>query len=310
MGGRVGLRAGLDIGGTSTVAVLLDTEGAPLAHHTARSGRGPTAVVDVAVAAVGRLCDAAGVSPAALRGVGVGLPGTVVDGRVRNAVNLGIAELDMAGALGDRLGAPVFVENDVDAAALGAHHVLAAAGDAPRSLAYLNLGTGLACGVVTGGRLWRGAAGAAGEVGHVPVDPDGAPCPCGQRGCLETVASGSAVARMWPAPDAPPPVALFAAAAQGDPAARAVRERVLAGVAAAVRLVALTFDPERVVLGGGLTALGRPLLSGVREALTELARGSPFLASLDLPDRLGLVPRPAEVGALGAALLTGVLAAR
>ena len=75
VGGRVGLRAGLDIGGTSTVAVLLDTEGAPLAHHTARSGRGPTAVVDVAVAAVGRLCDVAGVSPAALRGVGVGLPG-------------------------------------------------------------------------------------------------------------------------------------------------------------------------------------------------------------------------------------------
>src|SRR5690606_171634 len=105
------------------------------------------------------------------------------------------AERDMAGELGARLGAPVFVENDVDAAALGAHHVLAAAGDAPRSLAYLNLGTGLACGVVTGRRLWRGAAGAAGEVGHVPVDPEGAPCPCGQRGGPGTVAPRAARAR-------------------------------------------------------------------------------------------------------------------
>ena len=97
--------------------------------------------------------------------------------------------------------------------------------------------------------------------------------------------------------------ALFAAAAAGDASACAVRERVLHGVAAAVRLVALTLDPGRIVLGGGMGALGAPLLTGVRRALASMARTSPFLGSLDLPARLTLVPRPAEVGALGAALL-------
>src|SRR5690606_171633 len=138
----------------------------------------------------------------------------------------------------------------------------------------------------TSGPAWRAASSPADGCG---AGPRARPvrwgtCPSTPR--ERRARAGSAGARgRWPrappAPAPPPPVALFAAAAQGDPAARAVRERVLAGVAAAVRLVALTFDPERVVLGGGLTALGRPLLSGVREALTELARGSPFLASLD-----------------------------
>lgn len=290
---------GVDIGGTTTAAALVEEDGSVAARVALPSGHGPAAVVEVAAAAVAELC-AGGVGA-----VGVGVPGTVEGGRLRNAVNLGVTELDLATRLGERLGTPVHVENDVNAAAVGAHQLLTAAGAAPTSMAYLNLGTGVACGVVLDGRLWRGASGSAGEIGHVPVDPAGERCACGQRGCVETLCSGAAVARLWPAAGQPPPAALFAAAAAGDPAARSVRDRVVRGVAEAVRLVALSLDVEVVALGGGVSRLGARLLSGVRAALGTMAATSPFLATLDLPARVTLLGRPEDAGPLGAALLAG-----
>ncbi|MEE6286394.1 ROK family protein [Georgenia sp. MJ173] len=299
------MRVGIDIGGTTTAAVLLADDGSTAASTVLPSGHGPAAVTDVAVAAVAELCAAAGCAAAAVTAVGVGIPGTVdvARGRVRNAVNLGIGTLDLAAVLAERLGAPVHVENDVNAAAVGAFHILSADGRSPGSVVYLNLGTGLACGVVLEGRLWRGTAGAAGEIGHVPVDPQGVRCTCGQRGCLETLCSGSAVARLWPTTGGPAPAALFSAAAGGDRAAQAIKGSVVGGVASAVRVAALSWDAEVIVLGGGMSELGAPLLTGVREALVAMAAASPFLRSLDLPGRVVLPEGRRNVATLGAALL-------
>ena len=140
-------------------------------------------------------------------------------GAVKHAVNLGVDGdwLPLGDLLADGSGVPVVVENDVNAATLGAA-ALSGADD----LVYLSIGTGLAAGLVLDGRLRRGEHGAAGEIGHVPVDPTGVLCQCGQRGCLETIASGSALAAAWPSGDVPPAQALFAAAPAGDPAAIAV----------------------------------------------------------------------------------------
>jgi predicted NBD/HSP70 family sugar kinase len=170
-------------------------------------------------------------------------------------------------------------------------------------MAFLNLGTGMAAGIVVDGRLWRGSTGIAGEIGHLPVDPQGALCACGQRGCLETVASGSGVARQWPTDDPLPVRAVFAAAADGDPAARAITARLATGIASAVRALVLTVDPATVVVGGGLSHLGERLLGEVHEVLHDWERTSPFLASLDLPGRVRLVPEGTPVAALGAALV-------
>jgi predicted NBD/HSP70 family sugar kinase len=157
--------------------------------------------------------------------------------------------------------------------------------------------------LVLDGRLRRGEHGAAGEIGHVPVDPAGPPCSCGQRGCLETVASGSALAAAWPSGDQPAAQALFEAAAGGDEKAVAIRDRFAAGVADAVRVLSLSVDPRTVVLGGGVAQLGEQLLTVVAEALRRQAAESPFLASLDLASRLQVVPRDHPVAAVGAALL-------
>ncbi|WP_460447480.1 ROK family protein, partial [Angustibacter aerolatus] len=246
---------------------------------------------------------------APLRAVGVGVPGVVPpgSGSVRHAVNLGLTDevFDLGPALAERVGAAVTVENDVNAAALGAAHQLGLP-----DLALLSIGTGLAAGLVGDGRVRRGSRGAAGEVGHVPVDPLGPPCGCGQRGCLEQLASGSALAAAWPVPGGrSPAVELFAAAAAGDERARRVRDDWSAAVAAAVRLLVLTADVEVVVLGGGVSDVGPPLLEAVSGALAAQATGSAFLTSLDLPRRVVLLPAGSTAAAVGAAIAADLVAA-
>ncbi|MBX3195508.1 MAG: ROK family protein [Microbacteriaceae bacterium] len=295
------MRAGIDIGGTKTEAVAVDPAGTVVHRVRRPTGFGADAVLASAVAAVEEL--AAGVQDADFASIGVGIPGAVdlATGRVDHAVNLGVTGLDLGGELGRRLGREVRVENDVNAAALGAFALL---GLGPaQSMAYLNLGTGLAAGLVLEGRLWRGSRGVAGEIGHIPVDPSGPECACGQRGCLELTASGSGIARQWPTDDRKPVRALYAAADAGDPVAVAVRSRLVDNVAAAVRLLVLTVDVDDVVIGGGLASLGEVLLAEVRQVLGGWARGSEFLASLELPDRIDLVPGGMNAAAVGAALV-------
>lgn len=295
------MRVGLDIGGTKTDAVVVTDDGALLHRLRLVTGRGPDAVVETAVEAVSRLSDAVARPIDAFTSVGVGIPGLIVPGtgRVTHAVNLDVEELELGAILAQRLRVPVAVENDVKAAALGAWQLL----DGSGTMAYLNLGTGVAAGIVTDGRLWQGSSGVAGEVGHLSVDPLGDRCGCGQRGCVETMAAGGAVSAAWGADVALPVLDLFDHADAGDPRAIALRARLGHGAAAAVRILTLTVDADDIVLGGGLTALGERLLVVIREALAESAAGSRFVASLQLEQRVRLVPTGSPVAAIGAALV-------
>ncbi|MFE6965885.1 ROK family protein [Agromyces sp. NPDC057679] len=303
------MRLGIDIGGTKTAAVALAETGELSDQVRMPTGFGAEAVVETALATVERMAELSGLGASAFSSIGIGIPGAVdtITGRVAHAVNLGLEGLDLGPRLADRLGVDVRIENDVKAAALGAHHLLAAEGSsapsADRSMAYLNLGTGLAAGIVQGGRLLRGGHGVAGEIGHIPIDPAGELCGCGQRGCLETVASGSAIARMWPSESELPARELFDRAEAGDAEAAGVRERFLSGVAAAVRLLVLTTDVDEVVIGGGLAALGEPLVDGTRRILNGWAADSAFLASLGLAERVRVIPLGFPAAAVGAALV-------
>ncbi len=296
----VKLDVGLDVGATKTLGVAISQDGTIVAEVREQTRLGADGVVDTATRVFEALRAATGERLAGT--VGVGVPGLVdVDlGAVKHAVNLGVDGewLRLRDLLSQRLDLAVVVENDVNAAALGAGAL-----DDAEDIAYISIGTGLAAGLVLGGRLRRGAHGAAGEVGHVPVDPRGVACQCGQRGCLETVASGSALATAWPTPDAPAAAALFTAAARGDAAAIVVRDRLCAGVASAARVLSLTVDPVSIVLGGGVAQVGEPLRVGVQQALRDQAAGSPFLTSLDLAGRVRVVPADYPVAAVGAALL-------
>ncbi|WJL95007.1 ROK family protein [Microbacterium sp. ET2] len=307
------MRVGLDVGGTKTEAVALDEAGGVVARVRRATAFGPDGVIASIHAAVEEVSAQAG-GPAT--SVGIGMPGQIVPGSgiISHAVNLGVRSLDVAAVVGAALGLPVDVENDVKAATLGAAVLRgpvdpAASGTAEPGLAYLNLGTGVAAGLVTGGALWRGSRGAAGEIGHLSVDPAGPRCRCGQRGCIEALAGGRAIAERWARPGVLPVADVFDCAdgtdADGPVGARAreLRDDLVRGVAAAVRVLVLTADVDVVVLGGGLTALGDRLVTPVRAALRRSGETSPFLRSLHLDERIELLPTGSPAAALGAALL-------
>ena len=296
------MRAGLDIGGTKTDAVAVDSAGEIVARVRLATGWGADAVVRTVLEAVRLLGDEV---DEAIDSVGIGIPGQVEPGtsRVVHAVNLGVEELDLAAAVEPTLGAPVRVENDVNAAAFGAFALRSVGAHGSRSMAYLNLGTGIAAGIVADGELWRGARGTAGEVGHISIDPNGPLCRCGQHGCIEALAGGGAIAERWGRPGALPVRDVFDAADRGDLLARELRVGLARGVAAAVRVLVLTADVDVVVLGGGVTALGPRLMADVSDELAASAAASPFMRSLHLEGRVELLPAGSPAAALGAALI-------
>ncbi|WP_372696809.1 ROK family protein [Arthrobacter sp. JSM 101049] len=307
------MKLGVDIGGTKTAAVILQDDGEVAVLRTAPSGHGPDRVIEVAVRLAREAMAAAG-SGATPSSIGACMPGLVdrQTGRVRHAVNLGVDHIDLAARLGGALGRPVCVDNDVKAAALGTHHWLAREGIAPRgnggtgpqprhSLAYLNLGTGLAAALVRDGEVLRGPDGSLGEIGHLPMGGE-ARCGCGQWGCLETLVSGSALERIWPSAG-PVRGDPFEAAKEGDRAAAAACAQLCSGLFLAVQMLALTTGADRIVVGGGLTGLGARLQSGLLDEMKRREQASGFVASLHLASRVELLAPNIPVGAMGAALL-------
>lgn len=295
------VRVGLDVGGTKIDAVAVGEDDEILGRVRRLSGWGGEEVVANVVDAVTTLAAESGLDLADIGSVGVGIPGLVDEesGRVLHAVNLGVESLDLAELASARLGIGFRVENDVKAAALGAAVLRGAAG----SMAYLNLGTGVAAGIVVDGRIWRGSRGTAGEVGHLSVDPNGRLCGCGQVGCVETLCGGGALAKAWGRPGALPVRDILDAAESGDPLALALRADLFAGGAAGVRVLVLSADVDRVIIGGGLTALGDRLEDGIRSALLAGAASSPFMRSLHLDERIEMLPAGSPAAAFGAALV-------
>jgi glucokinase len=294
------VRLGIDIGGTKTAALVLDDDGQVVAHVAAPSGQGNAQTLARAADVAGRAATVVG-GWSAIDHLGACMPGLVDPdtGWARHAVNLSVSALDLAGGLEEATGLRPAVDNDVKAAALGAHHALRPSVSGGTT-AYLNVGTGLAAAIVHRGQVVRGAGGAAGEIGHLPVG-SGVPCSCGQDGCLETIASGTALQRMWRRPAAD----LFAAAAAGDEHARAVVATLARGIMLAVQVLVVT-GAEVVVVGGGLTRDRAELERSLAAEARERADRSPFLRRLDLFSRIRLLDGGVPVAAIGAALLGGV----
>jgi glucokinase len=295
---------GVDIGGTSTKAAVIDDDGAVLLSTSLPTQHGSRGVTETAFRAIDTVLRIAELAADSIHLIGVGIPGAVDPsaGTVRHAVNVGIGSeaVAIASALSDRFGRPVHLENDVKAAALGAELVLGSVRGAPADLAYLSIGTGIAAGFVENGRLRRGYTLVAGEIGHIPIDPAGPICACGQTGCIEAIASGSAIERAWPSSGISPSRALAEAAAAGDPQALVVWSAVVGGLSRAVLLLALTMDPELIVLSGGVAELGDVLRDAIVHRLLDDQRHSDFLSSLAIGDRMHVIDPSILLGPIGA----------
>ena len=305
---------GVDLGGTKLLAGAVGPDLS--VHHRARrlvAGLDQAALVDVAVAAVEEAIDAVG---GEVEGVGFGIP-CLIDQRTGiavSAVNLPLLNIPFRDLMAERLGLPVVVDNDANCAALA--EARAGAGRGARELVLLTIGTGIGGGLVLGGELYRGSVGAAAELGHIVVDADGPPCQgfCPNRGCLEAVASGTALVREAAlAVGARPDTALGLAledgrpltgplvtelAHDGDPVARDVLALIGRRLGVGLSSLVNVFNPEVVVIGGGVIAAGEMLLAPAREEMLRRA----LSPSRELV-RVEAAAFGAESGMIGAALM-------
>jgi glucokinase len=291
---------GIDIGGTSIKGLLGGPDGRVRARYSRHTpvADGVDAVVDAVVETAARLRTAAGDGSVPV-GVGLVMPGVVdrAAGIARWSANIGWRELPIRRLVADRLGLPVAVDHDVRGAALA--EITCGAAQGMQDVLFVAIGTGLAGTLVTGGRVVDGAAGLAGEIGHVPVFPGGEPCACGQRGCAEAYASAASVSRRYAALSGEvsvPAEVVVARAADGEEHAQTVLEDALGALTRTVLGVVLLADPQLIVLGGGMAAAGealtRPLTDGLQAAL--LWRDVPPVVVSGLGS---------DAGARGAALL-------
>ncbi|MEQ3552229.1 ROK family protein [Pseudonocardia nematodicida] len=284
------LTVGVDVGGTSVRAGVVDADG--VVRDTASA---PTPRTDDALEAAiaGVVDELRGRYP--VRAVGLALAGFVdaPRGLVRYAPHLSWRDAPVAARIGDRLGGlPVVVEHDANSAALAERRYGAAAGAS--SAVLVALGTGIGGALLHDGELFRGAHGVAPEFGHLRVVPGGRACACGKRGCWERYCSGTALAttalEMISAADAPGPSALARRAAadpgsitgkrvadaarEGDPIARAAVRDLGTWLGEGLSLIADLFDPDLVVVGGGVSASAPLFLDAAREHYARVATGA------------------------------------
>ena len=304
---------GVDLGGTKLLAGVVDRDLAVYHRAVRRSSSATTEeLLDKLVAAVTEVRESASAEFEVLA-VGIGIP-SLVDlerGVPGFTAHLPLAGLPFRDVMAERLALPVFVANDATLAMLAEHRYGAARGVSDAVM--LTVGTGIGGGLVVGGRLVHGAVGAAGEPGHMVVDLDGPPCACGSVGCLETLASGSALGREGARVARAASDSLLAAALSsgreitgalvtelahdGDRAARdvvaLVGMRLGAGIAGLVNLL----NPSVVVVGGGMVAAGDLLLEPARTVVRERALPPSRDIVRIVPSRFG-----DESGMLGAAV--------
>lgn len=273
---------GIDLGGTNIKGGVCDAQARLTTTHSVptEAEQGFDHVFDRMQQLVRELLERAQLSKNRIAGVGLGTPGplSAEEGIVHNAPNLpGWVEVPLRRMFSEAIKMPVALENDANAAAYG--EFLVGAGRAVRSMVMLTLGTGVGGGIVVDSHIWRGADDTAGELGHTILLPNGRPCPCGQRGCLERYASANAVGERFSEALAageqssianekggrPTAVDVERGKGAGDPLATRIWDETCFYLALGCINVERLICPELIVLAGGLIKAGDSLLTPVRE---------------------------------------------
>ena len=273
---------GVDLGGTKMLVGVVDSE--RKVHHESREASRGMGEEEIVRALIEELEEARSARPDVLA-AGLGIPATIdhAKGAAINAVNLEITDVPLREIIEKRIGLPIFVDNDANVAALA--EFLYGAGRGATNLVMLTIGTGIGGGLVLNRELYRGTVGAGAELGHIVVDENGPPCQgtCPNHGCVETFASGTALAREGRIAARSHPDSALAkekeitgrtvteAALAGDRAARDVVATAGRHLGVALSSLANAFEPDLIVIGGGVSAVGDLLLDPAREELRSRA---------------------------------------
>ncbi len=304
---------GLDVGGTKIAGGVVTRGGKILESVSIPMPLGETepSLQVLALEVIGRLER----HYPLIRAIGVGAAGMVdwPSGRIRWAPNNSYRNLPLKEILSDETGCTTVVDNDANVAAWAEARV--GAGQGVSHLAVITVGTGIGAGLVLEGKLFRGATGIGGEIGHIIVNPDGPKCGCGSTGCLEALASGTALgragrkaafadtggmlARLAGAPERVTGETVFEAARLGDPTARSIFDDVGYWLGIGIASLVTLLDIQLVIIGGGLSSTGELLLAPTRLSFERFVF-SPSHRKLPpiIPARMGK-----EAGMVGAAIL-------
>lgn len=286
---NAGYVVGVDLGATHIIVLVANLNGDVVARREADFSVvvGPDEGLRQIAATVRQCLAEAGVPMGRVLGLGMGVPGPVeyAEGRVvAPPIMPGWHGVPLRDRLSQELGIPVYVDNDANLGALSEHCHGAGRGHA--NLAYIKVGTGIGCGLILGGQLYRGEVGSAGEIGHVTIDENGPPCKCGSYGCLESMAGGPAIAlRAQQAIRAGQATSLAAiqplesitardvalAAQKGDKLAQQLFAEAGRHIGVALASLANLLNPSLIIIGGGVAQAGRLLLDPIRKTLEQRA---------------------------------------
>ena len=301
----------IDIGGTKLAAGIVDADGRILVRGEVPTvaTEGPERVLDRIIQLAKDVLVRSGLPTEAIHRIGIGCAGPIdrQAGLILNPPNLpGWTRVPLVECIQNALGRPAVLDNDANAAALGEFRY--GAGKGVRSLVYLTVSTGIGGGIILGGKLWHGLKDGAGEIGHMTLVPDGPLCGCGNRGCLEALASGPSIARrarellgggrasrLHEIPEfTAAEVVQFAK--EGDAVAGQVWEESVRYLGWGIATVITILAPERVILGGGVTEAGDFLFDPLRREVRQRVKLVAVESVPILPAALGR-----DVGILGAA---------
>jgi glucokinase len=306
----------LDIGGTTIRFALVSMEGKVLARKRlpTMAEEGPTPMINRMLSAMKGLLKSHKVDPSRLHSISIATAGVIDadNGIITSSPNLpGWTNIPLRNTVETTHGISTFLLNDANAAALGEHRFGAGKGSA--NLFYITVSTGIGGGIIVDNNLYFGTSGGAGEIGHMTIDVNGPACKCGSNGCLETLASGTAVARdainrikngekssLAESRDSIENITakdVGQAARKGDALALAVISRAAYYLGVGLANVVNILNPELIIVGGGLSKMGDLLLEPAREVVQERAFRLPAQAVRIVPSQLG-----DDAGVLGAAV--------
>lgn len=310
---------GVDLGGTSVKIAFIQEDGEILHKWeipTDKSDQGKNILPDIAESIHKKIVEL-GETKEKLLGIGMGAPGAVdkEKGIIYEAVNLGWPKnYPIVTLLGDLSGLPVEIDNDANCAALG--EMWKGAGNGAKDIACVTLGTGVGGGIIVNGDIVQGVKGAAGEIGHITIIPEGgAPCNCGKTGCLETVASATGIVRiakdaiikydgestlkdLYKAEGSIAAKDVFDCMSQGDSLSKEVIDHITLQLGLVLANIGNVLNPQKIVIGGGVSKAGDLLLNPLKKYFKQFAY-SAVAASTELT----IATLGNDAGILGAAWL-------
>lgn len=274
---------GIDLGGTKISGALADLDGKVLSQHTmsTNASEGEQAVLGRMINVIEKVMELAGKGAEDVKAIGIGSPGPLDarKGVILTTPNLPFRNFQLVKPIADKFNIPTYLDNDANVAAIGEY--MLGAGKGTTNMVYMTVSTGIGGGAMLDGKIYRGSTSNALEIGHTTVLPDGPRCNCGNYGCIEAIASGTAIARQ--AREAIEKgletslknyenitsYEVFKEYQNGDKVAKDILDSSFNYLGIAVANTITSFDPEMVVIGGGVSQMGAVLFDKVQEVVNK-----------------------------------------